>query len=97
MKKNFASLAYLQNYRWLNIITPAILTNPNPHFLAYLAANFSNLLPHTRHARLYTYVDNFVDQKNNRILLLCFILELWCAENATSAWLRHCLETVFPR
>jgi len=32
MKKNFVSLAYLQNYRRLNIITRAISTNPNPHF-----------------------------------------------------------------
>jgi len=36
----------------------------------------------------YTYVDNFVDLKNIREspILLCFVLELWRAENATSAW-----------
>jgi len=99
MKKNFASLAYLQNYRRLNIISRAISTNPNTHFLANFTANFSNVLPHTQHGMqvFYTYVDNFVDRKNNRILLLCFILELCCAEKATNAWRRHCSETVFPR
>ena len=32
MKKNLVSLAYLQNYRRLNIVSCAISTNPNPHF-----------------------------------------------------------------
>jgi len=32
-EENFASLAYLQNYRRLNIIIRAISTNPNLHFL----------------------------------------------------------------
>jgi len=31
-EENFASLAYLQNYRPLNIIIRAISTNPNLHF-----------------------------------------------------------------
>jgi len=44
----------------------------------------------------YTHVDNFVDRKNKtESMLLCFVLELWRAEHATSAWWRHCSETVF--
>jgi len=54
MKNNFASLAYLQNYRRLNIITRAISTNPNPHFGILGMQVF------------YTNVDNFVDRKNKR-------------------------------
>jgi len=52
MKKNFASLAYLQNYRQLNIITRAISTNPKPHILTILTTNLSNALPHTQHTSL---------------------------------------------
>jgi len=33
----------------------------------------------------YAYVDN-IREKYERILLLCFLLELWRVENATSAW-----------
>ena len=46
MKKNFASLAYLQNYRQLNIIIRAI-DQSKTTFLANLTANFSNVLPYT--------------------------------------------------
>jgi len=51
MNKNFTSLAYLQNYRQLNI-TRVISTNPKPHILTTVTINLSNALPHTQHTSL---------------------------------------------
>ena len=66
IEENFTSLAYLQNYRRLDIITRAISTNTNPHFWQI----WQQISP--THCRIpgmqvfYTYVDNFVDWKNKR-------------------------------
>ena len=59
MKKKLTSLAYLQNYRQLNIITRA--SNPKPHILT---TNLSNALPHTPQASLLQLC--FVDRNNKR-------------------------------
>ena len=66
MKKNFASLAYLQNYRRLNIIIRAISTNQNPHFWQIWQQISPTRCRIPGMQVFYTYVDNFVDRKNKR-------------------------------
>jgi len=72
MKKNFASLAYLQNYRRLNIIIRAISTNPNPHFGQIWQQISPTRCRIPGMQDFYTYVvDNCVDRKNKRESYFC--------------------------
>ena len=87
----------IQNYTRLNI-TRAISTNPNPHFLQI----WQQISP--THCRIpgmqvfYTYVDNFVDRKNKRVLLLCSFYNSGVMKTPQAPGdRRHCSETVFPR
>jgi len=71
MKKNVASLAYLQNFRRLNIISRAITTNPNPHFWHILQKIPPTCCRIPDMQVFYTYVDNFIDRKNKRESYFC--------------------------
>jgi len=66
IEENFTSLAYLQNYRRLDIITRAISTNQNPHFwqIWQKISPMRCIIPGMQ--VFYTNVDNFVERKNNR-------------------------------
>ena len=61
MKKNFASLAYLQNYRQLNIVTRAIDQSKNSIFGKFDSKFLQCVATYPGMQVLYTYVDNFVD------------------------------------